>query len=281
MKIIKDKKKLLKNINENFRNDYIIDIEDLLEMIIDHYDIADPILENVNYGYDLELMIKDKEYDLKSYNVIVSMNTKDNILVEVSNANYIDSFKLSSRGFIRNNKRIYKNSKNNETIEKTIFAFDKKYLELEKYYKEEINDFDETIINTIKVNYEGYEYHFKNNYLDSEIRIEIPHNYPFVEDFFIKKIFESNIEITNINILFYVIKKVLNCSKAIIKIQNHKEKGYEIIHFENNELKRYRKIDDDKMIEYKEGARELLITRFEKDTIENKEFQKVLKMIRS
>ena len=279
MKIIKDKKKLLKNIDKNFKNERISNVERLLEMITDYYDLEYPEIVDLKNEYDLEIIIKDKNIDTRFYKIILSMDKHDFVLVELSDKNYVDLFKLC-HGFIKNNKRIYKNKEKNIIIEKIVFSGNN-YLRLEKYHEERIEDIDQVIINTIKTNYEGYVYYFKNSYLNAKIIVDIPLNSPFVENFFIKKIFESHLEITNIDILFYVIKSILNCSKAHIRIENNKERGIEVIDFSLGKLLEYTRITDDKKIEYKDGYKELLITKYESDSLENDEFQKVLKMIRS
>lgn len=278
MKIVQEKKKNYSLVNKNYRIKWL-NINNILEMIVDYYELSDPIIIDINDGYELELTLCDNEFDYRKYNVIISINQNNLLLVEIKDMDYIDTFRLTNKGMIVHDKRIFKN--NNSKLAKKYFTGDNNYLEINKTKKEIIEDIDETVINDIEVTYRCYLYRFKNKYLDCSINIEIPENYPFVENMFIKNILNSNIEINDIDTLFIIIKKILYCKSARINLNNNTINGLEVFDFDNGKLMEYVRIKDDKMIEYKDGYEELEITKFEKDSLDTEEFQKVLKIVRS
>ena len=262
MKTIKDKNNLLKKACKNFKNSNVSSLKMLLTMFADILNIYELEIINIDLEYDLEISIIDSLIDYRIYKLIISYDETKPILVEISDKNYIESYILTPRGFLIHDARIYQNDKKTEIIERKY-----NHITRHKIYLPGNND----------NNYNNYLYKFKNNYLNSEIDIKIPKNFPFVEGLFIKTIFESSEEINNIDMLFYIIKNILCCKDVSIKICNNQE----IIDYQNGKLLEYVRITNDQKIEYKDGFDKLRITKYETESLENENFQKILKIVRS
>ena len=262
--MIDNKNKILKTINKDFKNNNITSIFDVLNKISSHYDVFEPEIINANLGYDLEIEINDKKFLYKTLKITIGMNDEDSILVEPKGNDFVDVFKINNNGSILPNKRIYKNISDNSVIEK-IFL-NKGTI---KYNK---ND---------NIIYHKYVYHLKNDNLDTKIKIIIPTNIPFVENLFIKKILENSLIIKDIDNLFSVIKANLKIDKACIRLENIKDNDKEYIDFRFKKLMEYKRITDNKILEYKDGYDRLLVTEFKSESLESDEFKKVINLIRS
>ena len=270
---IKDKNKYLKNIDKKFKNSKIDKVENTIKTICYHYKIEYPEIINLKIDNNLEIKIRDYKYDNRIYTITISPISRKPILVSLTGKNYIESFELFNDHIMSIDKRIYQNNDKNIIIEKHMFIGENGNCYLIK--KEKIDDNEE------EIPYTGLLFYFKNDYLNGELSFAIPESHPFVEKLFVKQLLECNIEIPNIETLYCIVKSIINCNKINLKVENNTDKGKEIILVDNNKLKEYARITNDKKIEYKEGYKDLKVTKYETESIDNQEFQKALKMIRS
>ena len=124
-------------------------------------------------------------------------------------------------------------------------------------------------------------YTFKNQYLDANIKISFPKTHPFVENLFAKSIIDTKEEIDNIDTLYCFIKHCLSCKYSYIIITNKKDKDYEKISSGLGKLYEYRRIVGNKLLEYIDGYDKVQVTEYKNMDLDNSEFQKVLRMVRS
>ena len=253
-----DEKELLKKIYKEYFNKK--DLEKILKFFSIQYNMVNPEILTINLDSDLEISIIDKES--KILRIAFNSHLNDLIYAKISNKNYLDIYQLKNLNTINIKKRIYKNNLKNEKIEKSFSNND--------------NSFNLPSFNDKNYN-RGYFYVFKNDYLNVEIDINLPNKFLYDEELFINEIFNCQVKISDIDILFYIIKKALNCKDATIEIKNENE----LIYYQNETLMEYIRIKDNQKIEYRNGFKELLITKYEKDSLDNKDFQKILKIVRS
>lgn len=259
---IKDKNNLLQKVSKDLLDTKKGKLEKILHAFSEKYDMIEPEIIDVNLEYDLEIFIIDKKIDSRVYKVIISPTLNDLVYVEISDQNYLDVYNYFNQGYFVLKKRIYYNHYKDEKIEKSFF--------------DKNDSFNLPSSNDKNYN-KGYFYKFQNSYLNSEIDINIPDNFSFNESLFIKEIFASPIKVTDIDILFYIIKKALKCLQVTIEIKNRAE----LIYYQNGNLMEYIRFKDNKKIEYRNGYKELIVTKYEHDSLENKDFQKILKIVRS
>jgi len=242
----------------NYNEEYI------LKLICYYYGIKNPIVKYINNNEDYrEFYVSDSKG--LSYTVRINNDQDMPILVKLSNKDYIDTFKIAMRGFAIHTGNVYENKDKDVIFKKKFYKLNRSFIEKE---------------NNSKV-YNTHNYIFKNNYLDCNILLSIPSEYQFDDNLFAKSIIDYEEEIKDIEMLYHLIKELIGLELGEISITNNKESTGEKIRVSFDKLMEYKRIKGNKIFEYKEGSREFTITEINRVSLEDNEFQKVLKMIRS
>lgn len=240
---------------EEIKNPDIDNLEFIFLQIAKIYGIEKPIIMNAsiddsdyNIYYNIEM--QDKKLKYKDCIIAVGIDKNMPLLVKLKGKDYVDVFEIY-------NNRIY--------VSKKSYQNSKKKILFEKLYN--INGKDYTL-SKVKEDFIEFNYIYKNNYLNSRIKIGLKRSMAGQASMLYKFILKYDEEIKDIVTLCNVIRNILNSKEAYISITNRNYNApNEVI-----------EVDKDNMITYigyiTENDQKSFV-EYHKNLLDNKETYKV------